>query len=140
MLYCMEPGRDLPVVKSLSAKLSCPHKVLEAGQSGEQVVCLVKRMSLVVSMRLHTLIFAAGQGVPLVGLVYDPKVSGFLDDLGQKRYLSLSETGAGRLLKLIDEALGDNASTVENVERLRKLAAENETFAGELLAQGKNYV
>ncbi len=135
VLYCMEPGRDLAVAKSLSAGLSCPHKVLEAGDSGEQIVCLVKRMSLVVSMRLHTLIFAAGQGVPLVGLVYDPKVSGFLDDLGQERYLPLSETGGDRLLRLIDEALTDPTPTGENVERLRRLAGENETVAAELLSR-----
>ena len=134
ILYCMEPGRDLAVAKSLSAKLSCPHQILEAGESGDQIVCLVKRMSLVVSMRLHTLIFAAGQGVPLVGLVYDPKVSGFLDDLGQKRYLPLSETGSQKLLRLIDEALSDPSPMEENVSRLRKLAGENETIAAELLS------
>ena len=135
ILYCMEPGRDLPVAKSLSSKLSCPHKILEAGERGEQILCVVKRMSLVVSMRLHTLIFAAGQGVPLVGLVYDPKVSGFLDDLGQRRYLSLSEAGDDRLLRLIDEALADQSSAEENVTRLRALAQENEGFAAGLLKQ-----
>ncbi len=135
VLYCMEPARDLAVAKSLAAKLTCPHKVLEAGESGEQIVCLVKRMSLVVSMRLHTLIFAAGQGIPLVGLVYDPKVSGFLDDLGQKRYLPLSETGSDRLLLLIDEALSDPTPMEENIARLRKLAGENEIIAAELLSK-----
>ena len=133
VLYCMEPAKDLAVAKSLSQQLRCPHKILEAGESGEQVVCLVKRMSLVVSMRLHTLIFAAGQGIPLVGLVYDPKVSGFLDDLGQKRYLSLDQTGEDRLLRLIDDALAHPEQNQENVTRLRKLAGENEAFAAMLL-------
>lgn len=135
ILYCMEPGRDLAIAKSLSAKLSCPHKILQAGESGEQIVCLVKRMSLVVSMRLHTLIFAAGQGIPLVGLVYDPKVSGFLDDLGQSRYLSLEETAGDKLLRLIDGALSDPEPIGENVARLRKLAGENEAFAAKLLQE-----
>ena len=133
VLYCMEPGRDLAVAKSLSGKLSCPYKILEAGENGDQIVCLVKRMSLVVSMRLHTLIFAAGQGVPLVGLVYDPKVSGFLNDLGQKRYLSLSETQGDTFLNLIDEAILDPTSSAENVAHLRNLAGENEIFAAQLL-------
>ena len=134
ILYCMEPGRDLPVAKRLSAKLSCPHKILEAGENGEQILCLIHRMSLVVSMRLHALIFATGQGVPLVGLIYDPKVSGFLDDLGQKRYLPLGETGGDALLKLIDDALADKTAHGENVERLRKLAEENEVYAAGLLS------
>lgn len=35
-------------------------------------------------MRLHALIFAAGQGIPLAGVVYDPKVSAFLRYIGQR--------------------------------------------------------
>ena len=39
-----------------------------------------------VSMRLHALIFAAGQGIPLAGVVYDPKVSSFLRYIGQENF------------------------------------------------------
>ena len=35
--------------------------------------------NLVFSMRLHTVIFAAKQRVPVMGLVYDPKVASYLD-------------------------------------------------------------
>ena len=90
-------------------------------------------MSLVVSMRLHTLIFASGQGVPMVGVVYDPKVSGFLDYLGQERYLPLAEVTAAALDDLIDAAMAEEPFEVENIERLRRLSAENETLARHLL-------
>lgn len=43
---------------------------------------LVAAAGGVLSTRLHALIFAAGAGVPHVGLVYDPKVRGFLEDSG----------------------------------------------------------
>ena len=40
-------------------------------------------MKVVVSMRLHALVFSASQGVPLVGVVYDQKISSFLSYIGQ---------------------------------------------------------
>ncbi|MBQ2445208.1 MAG: polysaccharide pyruvyl transferase CsaB [Oscillospiraceae bacterium] len=133
LLYCMESDRDLPVIESLSRSLRCPHKILDAGHDGKQTIALVKRMSLIVSMRLHTLIFAAGQGVPMVGVVYDPKVSGFLDDLGSKHYLPLESTGDHRLEHCIDKALQSKDHTDEQVIHLRHLAAENERYAAKLL-------
>ena len=97
------------------------------------MLALIRRMALVISMRLHTLIFAAGQGVPMIGIVYDPKVSGFLDYLGQERYVSLSELEAGALRRMIDEALAENGRYAERIRQLRELAGENEALARRLL-------
>ena len=36
-------------------------------------------MDTVVSMRLHTLIFAANRAVPMIGFVYDPKIEYYLN-------------------------------------------------------------
>jgi polysaccharide pyruvyl transferase WcaK-like protein len=105
---------------------------MEAGERGEDVIRLLRSVQLVVSMRLHTLIFAAGLGIPMVGVVYDPKVSGFLDDLGQTRYLPLREAKGETLCRLIDEALQEQA-TNETVTHLRTLAAKNQTLAAQLL-------
>ncbi len=56
-------------------------------------------------MRLHGLIFAAGQGVPLVGIVYDQKVSSFLSYIGQDLYEDLNRLTADKLKSLIDGAV-----------------------------------
>ncbi len=131
VLYCMEPNRDEAAAKAVAQKLNIPYLFLKAGSNGEEILTLVRRMSLVVSMRLHTLIFAAGQNVPMVGVVYDPKVSGFLDYLGKPHYADLKDANAAKLTALIDDAVRDGESS--NVDRLRSLAAENGTLAKKLL-------
>lgn len=48
--------------------------VLHEELSPSSMMGLIGRCSLIVGMRLHSLIMAAASGVPSVGLVYDPKV------------------------------------------------------------------
>lgn len=133
LLYAMEPGRDAAAVDAVAGRLRCPCLTLRAGISGMEALMLIRAMRLVVSMRLHALIFAAGQKVPSVGVVYDPKVSAFLDYLGQELYLPLDEVTEEGLCDRIDAAMADGAYAEENLRRLRRLAEENELLARELL-------
>ena len=92
-------------------------------------------MRIVSSLRGPALVFASGQGVPLVGVVYDPKVSAFLDYLGQDLYLTLQETNAAALCDLIDAALAERRFEKENIHHLRSLAEKNEDILRSLLEQ-----
>lgn len=78
-VIALHPGSDLAAATEVAAAAggtpvvpSDPHDAWS----------LVTAAGGVVSTRLHALIFAAGAGVPHVGLVYDPKVRGFLEDSG----------------------------------------------------------
>ncbi|TFE28994.1 polysaccharide pyruvyl transferase CsaB [Cohnella luojiensis] len=44
----------------------------------------VGRCALLIGMRLHSLIYAANQNVPLLGISYDPKIDQFVQRLGQR--------------------------------------------------------
>ena len=93
-------------------------------------------MQVVVSMRLHALVFAAGQGVPLVGVVYDPKISSFLSYIGQDLYTDLDVITPEGLKAHIDAAvarIGDEAFLSQGVDRLRQIERRNQAAAGKLL-------
>lgn len=47
-------------------------------------MALVGKMDLVIGMRLHSLILAVTMNVPVVGIIYDPKVKAFLKSIGQE--------------------------------------------------------
>ena len=101
--------------------LSVPHYFLDdAGKAGT-IIGALSRMEAVVSMRLHALIFAAGQGIPLVGIVYDPKVSSFLRYIGQEQFADLSALTEDKLCRMIDRAVEQSHDTAAQAAAVRKL-------------------
>ena len=93
-------------------------------------------MEAVVSMRLHALIFAAGHGIPLAGIVYDPKVSSFLRYIGQEDFTDLNELTAEKLRSMIDRAVARSAqpeAQAAAVKQLRKTECKNVEVAQRLL-------
>ena len=87
-------------------------------------------------MRRHALVFSAGQGVPLVGVVYDPKISSFLSYIGQDLYTDLDQLTLDGLKAHLDAAvarIGDEAFLAGGVERLREVERRNRDTAGRLL-------
>lgn len=85
--------------------LSIPYYMIDEQMSTGEVIGVLSRMTTVVSMRLHGLIFAAGQGVPLIGVAYDPKVTAFLDYVEQNNYMQFEALNEKDLSDLIDSAV-----------------------------------
>ncbi|AJY74540.1 polysaccharide pyruvyl transferase CsaB [Paenibacillus beijingensis] len=54
------------------------------GHDPRQMLAEVSRCDLLFGMRLHALIYAANQSVPMIGLSYDPKIDAFLQRLGER--------------------------------------------------------
>jgi polysaccharide pyruvyl transferase WcaK-like protein len=108
--------------------MTSPYHIMTEAYTAAQTIGVLARMKTVVSMRLHGLIFAAGQGVPLVGIVYDQKVSSFLSYIGQDLYESLDSLSQERLIELIDGAVTrgkDPSFLSESVARLHRMEEVN---------------
>jgi len=85
---------------------------------------------------LHALIFAAGHGIPLAGVVYDPKVSSFLRYIGQETFVDLNELTEENLCAMIDKIIAQTGKPEEQaaaVKQLRALEQKNVTTAKKLL-------
>lgn len=134
VFFPIEPRRDVNAGRQVAALLSCPYVLLEETGNAAQTIGMLSRMKAAVSMRLHGLVFAADQGVPLVGIVYDPKVSSFLSYIGQDLYTDLKSVTAEGLKDLIRSACGrDPAFLSHRVELLRRAEAGNRVVAAKLL-------
>ncbi len=131
-------NRQDPLAGRLAArKMEAPHYFLDNAGDAGKIIGALARMDLVVSMRLHALIFAAGRGMPLVGVVYDPKVSAFLRYIGKELFAELSDLTLENLTEMIDRAAAEMSRSGEEqtaaVERLRNLEQQNVEQARMLL-------
>ena len=86
-------------------------------ESLEDVNQLIGKLDLMIGMRLHSLILAAGAGVPVIAAEYDPKVCGFMEEIGQsERSIPLDRFEKTRLLPLIGTILGDPLTARKDIE------------------------
>ena len=131
----IDQSKDPAAMDLVAKKLTVPHFLLPAAPDPETAMGILSRMRAVVSMRLHGLIFAAGQGVPLVGVVYDPKVRAFLRYIGQDRYVDLGDVSADGLVTLVRSALENSGGEEQAraVAHLRELDRVNREVLGRYL-------
>ena len=136
MFLPIEKRLDVAAARLAAAHMKAPHYILEDTGSSSHTIGLFARMQAVVSMRLHALVFSASQGVPLVGVVYDQKISSFLSYIGQDLYTGLEDVTAEALCRFIDAAcgrIGDREFLSGGVDRLRRVEERNSETARRLL-------
>jgi polysaccharide pyruvyl transferase CsaB len=70
---------------------------------------LVNNLDLMIGMRLHSLIIAAGLNVPMLAAEYDPKVRGFMTEINcGERSIPLSDFTTARVLPLVESILNNS--------------------------------
>jgi len=134
LLFSINPQQDTEIMTALREQIRTDCLMVTEELPADMMIGLMERMALVMSMRLHLLIFAASRAVPLAGISYDPKVAAFLDYISQENCLDYTAlTDAAQLYALIDAAAGADrtalgARTAEiisvehrNVETARRL-------------------
>jgi len=132
----IERRHDVPAAQKVASMMSAPCHIIEEEIGTAGTLGVFGRMKAVISMRLHGLIFSASQGVPLVGVVYDPKVSAFLKAVGQDLYTDLDHLTAEALCEQVDAVvvrIGNNELLEKGVEQLRRVEHLNVECAAKLL-------
>ena len=131
LFYTLEPSRDAEITRTAAGMVKAPCHVLPPVDDGTALCGLMGRMGLVVSMRLHALVFACAQQTRVAAISYDPKVSGFMSYLGSDCCVDLEQVTEQAMKDLIDRAMAQDDP--HQVDHLKTLANENGILAGELL-------
>ncbi len=110
----MFPDRDTAITEQLAGEVGFG-KILK-GLTASELCGLMKRSEFVVGTRLHTLIFAASMGTPIIGISYDPKIDAFLDYIGEReRLLDIRKLSAGQLTAAVESVRADSDAIRERL-------------------------
>lgn len=137
----MQMPNDMTVSEKVRKKMKQKAYILKGSYTPYEVMGIISQADFILSMRLHTLIFAARQRVPLIGFVYDPKIEYYLEKLDMPSGGKLKEFDKEATLALVDEMIRDKQKFMDKLEQkeaeLEKMAHRNEKYLAKLLAKKK---
>jgi polysaccharide pyruvyl transferase WcaK-like protein len=98
---------DLKITTELSRRLNAP-LVSNSTYLSHDVQAVMRLCSLFVGMRFHSLVLSSAVGVPIVGLVYAPKVRGLMHSLETPEFaVELNQLSPETLASTIERAWND---------------------------------
>jgi polysaccharide pyruvyl transferase WcaK-like protein len=110
----------LDVSRKVIAAMQEKAYLLENRYNPPQILGIVGRFDLMLSMRLHTLIFAAVKNVPMLGIIYDPKVEYYL------KVLEMPEAGDVRNEHIdVDKATKKALEIFADMDRYKAILKKN---------------
>mgnify|MGYP000865289299 FL=1 len=114
------------VMERLAGAAADAAELAPAHEDPRAMLAEVGRCDLLVGMRLHALIYAAGQEVPMLGLSYDPKIDRFLARIGERPVGTTESLDpaafAAEAIRRLDDPHGWRRSRAPAIARLREEA------------------
>lgn len=133
----MQPSKDRKISEKVMAEMKNPSYIFDGEYSPLDIMGVISLMDIVLSMRLHTLIFAASQRVPLLGFVYDPKIEYYLNKFEMPTGGTVDNFDYEGSVKAIEDMVGNRDKYVakldEKAAELERLALMNEEYLKDLL-------
>ena len=136
----MQQKMDFAIATDIKEKMRNKSVIIGGNYPVETLLSVMDNMTVSVGMRLHTLIYSASRMIPLIGIVYDPKINGFLEYLGDNRYTMVEDLSYEALCKNLDY-VKENYETLctglkYHIRSLKNKAEENGKLLNELLYGG----
>ena len=113
---------DVHISEEILSLMKNKAEILKIKLEPEELLSVLSRLSLVIGVRLHSIIFSSMAHIPFIAFNYDPKVRYFVEDL------SLSE-----LLLEIDEN-----TSLKNIQEKIEYARENNDKIKDILLEKVN--
>lgn len=137
LFFPMQLSRDLPISQKIMAKMAHPAGLVDREITVSEMLGVIRGCGAVIGMRLHALIFASAVNVPMIGIIYDPKIRGSMEYMNQRRYIEADRVTAEELyamtLDCLENSFEIRAKLAAENAALREKAGRNAVMALELL-------
>ena len=131
----MQPTTDLQICENILNQLDGNGNILTENLPIEQILAIISRAEFIVGMRLHTLIYAASMAVPVVGLVYDPKVGAFMYDMQQSYKSDVADINVAAICRYVDEIVKSRSEISEKLSIISANAKKNAKRTAEIAVE-----
>lgn len=123
------------------SKYSDRINVLQKNYNAQELMGIFRRCKLLLAMRLHSLIYGACVDMPMVGMIYDPKVKAMIKELGVEEFIDVENFTEEEFLQNIKLTLNNieqrKNSIIKNTEVQKERAKENIDIALQLIGLDK---
>ena len=137
LFLLMQPCKDREAAQQVRSFMEEPSYLLDAPCTPRELMAVLGQAKLCLAMRLHTLIFAARMAVPTMGLVYDPKVASYLQELELPSAGEVESFDGDEAIRRADQLMADYDNVLAGLRRksaaLTRAAEDNEKLLLELL-------
>ncbi|MDR0571003.1 MAG: polysaccharide pyruvyl transferase CsaB [Clostridiales Family XIII bacterium] len=118
-------SEDLPVALEIESRLGGRATAIKNKYLTEEMLSIIGNMDVLTGVRLHSLIYAAVMGVPMIAVSYDPKVNAFMHSLEMKALSLVKDFSSDYYMEEFDRTLRDAEKLKERIGRnTRKLVAK----------------
>lgn len=136
----MQANKDEQISRNIMGMMKSPAVMISERLEVADIISVVSATTACIGMRLHSLIYAAIGSVPLIGISYDPKISGFMDYTGQSLYTDVQKLTPELGMKLADELFERyddiQSHLAQSYVILKEKARENGRIAVDLYEKG----
>lgn len=138
LLIPMQHSKDMEISKRLYNKINKKNVYLLKGDYlSEEVLAIIGKLEMLISMRLHTLIFAGVEEVPLAGIVYDPKINNYLSLLDMPSLGDCQNLDINFIKNQVDDILINRDDYLKKLhissEKLKQEVKRNDEYLIELI-------
>lgn len=116
VLFPFHYPNDLELALDIVSNMKNKPYIIEEQWKPSEVMSAMGLMHINIGVRLHSLIFSARMGVPMIGISYDPKIDGFLKTMGYESACTYKELLWKPIKASIANINRDRVSTKDTIE------------------------